>query len=155
MLTSYTIFERLKDFSPILAGTFPIDIAVESSDLDIILASDNLEMLSEILIFNFANFNQFSLEIKTVKNEKILICRFNLEEFPVEVYAKNQATKDQKAYRHMLIEYQILQKHDDEFRQNIIALKKTGIKTEPAFAQLLQLNGDPYKALLDYQLDKD
>ncbi len=37
------------------------------------------------------------------------------------------------------------------FRQEIIALKKQGYKTEPAFAMALGLKGDPYyKELLNY-----
>lgn len=154
LLTSYTIFEKLREFSPILAGTFPIDIAIENSDLDIILTSDNLEKLSEILLFNFGKFHLFSQEIKTINQEDILICQFYLEEFPVEIYAKNLDTKQHNAYRHLLVEHEILKKNDDNFKQKIIELKKSGIKTEPAFAKLLNLKGDPYIALLDYQPEK-
>lgn len=150
LLRSYKVFQILEDFSPLLAGTFPIDIAIEASDLDIILESNNLEQLRQILRFSFENLPQFSLDIISIKNEKILICQFQLEEFPVEIYAKNIATKQQNAYRHLLIEYQILQENDNDFKRNIIALKNSGLKTEPAFAQLLKLDGDPYQALLDY-----
>lgn len=48
----------------------------------------------------------------------------------------------------MLVEYKLLQQHGEDFRQQVVALKKAGIKTEPAFAKLLQLPGDPYEALL-------
>lgn len=48
----------------------------------------------------------------------------------------------------MLIEHQILLEKGESFRQEIISLKKQGIKTEPAFAQLLGLSGDPYEAIL-------
>jgi len=151
-LRSYKVFEILEDFSPLLTGTFPIDIPIGSSDLDIILEANNFEKLSQILHFNFGNLPRYSLEIKSVKNEKILVCEFQLEEFPVEIYAKNLATKQQNAYRHMLIEYQILQENDENFKRRIIALKNSGMKTEPAFAMLLELDGDPYQALLNYRI---
>lgn len=151
LLKSYKVFEILEDFSPLLTGTFPIDIPIKGSDLDIILQANDFEKLSKILYSNFGNLPQYLLHIESIKNEKILICEFQLEEFPVEIYAKNQTTKDQNAYRHLLIEYQILQENNEDFKQRIIALKNSGIKTEPAFAQLLKLNGDPYEALLNYQ----
>jgi len=35
VLLKYKIFEKLSNYSPVLAGTFPIEIDVEGSDLDI------------------------------------------------------------------------------------------------------------------------
>lgn len=52
----------------------------------------------------------------------------------------------------MLVEHQILAQKGKDFRAKIIDLKKMGIKTEPAFAQLLGLQGDPYKSLLKLEL---
>lgn len=38
-----------------------------------------------------------------------LVCNFILEEFPVELFAQNVPTKLQNAYRHMMIEYEIVE----------------------------------------------
>ncbi|HRF37192.1 MAG TPA: DUF4269 domain-containing protein, partial [Saprospiraceae bacterium] len=54
----------------------------------------------------------------------------------------------QNAYRHLLIEARLLEERGPEFRQQIIELKQQGVKTEPAFARLLGLEGDAYEALL-------
>jgi hypothetical protein len=48
----------------------------------------------------------------------------------------------------MLIEHSLLTEKGEHFRQEIIKLKRQGLKTEPAFAKLLGLDGDPYKAIL-------
>ena len=48
----------------------------------------------------------------------------------------------------MLAEYKILNNKGLEFKNEIKELKAKGIKTEPAFAKLLGLKGDPYLELL-------
>ncbi len=48
----------------------------------------------------------------------------------------------------MIIEHKILSSKNDKFRAEIIQLKKEGLKTEPAFARLLGLQGNPYEELL-------
>ena len=50
----------------------------------------------------------------------------------------------------MIIEHHILQQEGEDFKRKVVALKESGMKTEPAFAQLLGLDGDPYLALLEY-----
>jgi len=51
----------------------------------------------------------------------------------------------------MLIENKILEQEGKQFRKKIIALKEQGYKTEPAFATLLGLEGNPYEALLELE----
>jgi hypothetical protein len=53
----------------------------------------------------------------------------------------------------MLIEHHLLNYYDEEFRLKIVSLKEQGYKTEPAFAKVLNLKGDPYQALLNYKID--
>ncbi|WP_343330978.1 DUF4269 domain-containing protein [Polaribacter staleyi] len=56
--------------------------------------------------------------------------------------------KTQNAYRHMIVENKILKEKGFEFKQSIKKLKSNGTKTEPAFAKLLGLEGNPYTELL-------
>jgi len=48
----------------------------------------------------------------------------------------------------MIIEYRILLEKGEDFRKQLIELKRQGLKTEPAFALLLGLEGNPYTELL-------
>jgi hypothetical protein len=50
----------------------------------------------------------------------------------------------------MLIEHRLLLKHGEAFKNKVIELKQNGLKTEPAFAKLLGIEGDPYEELLKY-----
>lgn len=148
VLTKYKIFEVLEYYSPILAGTIPIEIDVEGSDLDIICEVEDKIEFEKILVKNFSEFD-LKIEKITIKEEKSIICNFELEEFPIEIFAQNIPTISQNAYRHMIAEYKVLQEKGEEFKQKIIDLKKKGIKTEPAFGMLLGLE-NPYEDLLKF-----
>ena len=150
-LTHLNIFKDLKKYNPILVGTIPIDIQTSKSDLDIILETNHVSELADCLTKLYKNQANFNLEIKNV-NQHILVCNFWFEDFEIEIYSQNIATHIQNGYLHMVKEHEILQANSNDFKQQIIALKQQGIKTEPAFAQLLNLKGNPYEALLDYEV---
>jgi hypothetical protein len=151
-LSEHHIWERLEAFTPILAGTIPIDINIDNSDLDILCTYDDHRGYIENLIAQFSHYPGFRLYENNFQDIPAVIAGFMLEHFPVEIFAQPIPVKEQWAYRHMLIEHDLLHKHGEEFRQKVIALKQQGYKTEPAFAQLLGLTSDPYKALLEIPL---
>ncbi|WP_428743590.1 DUF4269 domain-containing protein [Tenacibaculum sp.] len=156
VLLELDILELLKKFNPILVGTIPIDIDVESSDLDIICECKNHSELLEIVTKKYGEFSGFHVNtIQSYKNLKTTIIAFEYNTFPIEFFVQNKPSEQQDSYLHMLIEYQILLKENEEFKSEVIALKQQGLKTEPAFAKLLGLEGDPYEALLIYGFEKD
>lgn len=149
-LTKYRILEKLADFNPILAGTIPINIDIPESDLDIIYHWTNKIEFINLLKKFFSKELNFSLKEVKILNEETVITNFRIDNFEIEIFGQNIPCKFQNAFKHMLIEYQILQEKGEEFRQKVIELKMQGIKTEPAFAKLLNLIGDPYISLLNY-----
>jgi len=148
VLTSYSILEKLKMFTPILVGTIPIDIHIESSDLDIICYYEDKSHFKQLIINNFNSFTNFKLWESETLLPTAIVVNFIIEGFEIEIFGQNIPTKQQNAYRHMLIEYKLIQEYGEGFRQKIINLKQKGYKTEPAFAMELGLNGDPFEALL-------
>ncbi|MNU07861.1 hypothetical protein D3C72_2536480 [compost metagenome] len=48
----------------------------------------------------------------------------------------------------MIVEARLLTLLGNEGREEVRKLKLAGLKTEPAFGQVLKLAGDPYEALL-------
>ncbi|MCD7899157.1 MAG: DUF4269 domain-containing protein [Bacteroides sp.] len=149
ILKKNQIFTILKDFTPILAGTFPININIPGSDLDIICEFHNNEKFKEIILKYFSQMSQFTLLSYEVRNYDVLQANFILEGFEIEIFGQNRPVKEQNAYRHMIVEYLILQRKGKAFRQKILNLKLEGLKTEPAFAETLLLSGDPYQAILN------
>ncbi|PJJ62896.1 DUF4269 domain-containing protein [Chryseobacterium geocarposphaerae] len=148
VLLKHKIFERLSNYSPLLAGTIPIGIDIEGSDLDIICEIKDSAEFEKFLIQVFENFD-IKIKKSDTDNEEFLVCNFELEEFPVEIFGQNKPVIEQNAYRHMIAEYKILEEKGEDFKQKIIELKKKGIKTEPAFGILLGLE-NPYEDLLKF-----
>ena len=145
LLNRIHIFDIIEKYNPILVGTIPIGIDIDSSDLDIICEVYDLDEFEILMKDKFSNFNKF--KINKVNNE-ILTVNFLVDDFEIEVYAQNIKSTEQNGYRHMIIENRILSLGGDLVRQKIIELKKSGLKTEPAFAKLLNLEGNPYDELL-------
>ncbi|WP_343533531.1 DUF4269 domain-containing protein [Pedobacter sp.] len=145
-LVTHQILEKLEAYAPILTGTIPILIDIENSDLDIICHwKDQQEFLATLTnLFN----SEKEFQIGTQADNSV-VCNFKLDNFEIEVFGQNIPTQQQNAYRHMLTEHQILQEKGEDFRLKVVELKRKGYKTEPAFAKLLDLIGNPYQALLD------
>ncbi|UEQ76241.1 DUF4269 domain-containing protein [Chryseobacterium arthrosphaerae] len=151
VLTTYSVFEKLNRYSPLLAGTIPIEIDIDGSDLDIICEVDPTfenDFLNEVKESGIIPAGaELKIENSIINGEKCIILNFMLDEFPVEIFGQNKPVKEQNAYRHMIAEYRILKEKGENFKQKITELKKQGIKTEPAFGILLELE-NPYEDLL-------
>jgi hypothetical protein len=146
VLTHHKVLEKLLPYHPILVGTIPINIDIESSDLDIICEISDQNQFTNTLKNLFGNENGFTLS-ESPKFEAIK-ANFIIAGFEIELFGQNTPTTQQNAYRHMLIEYKLLLEKGEAFRQEIITLKKQGYKTEPAFAKLLGIKGNAYEELL-------
>lgn len=151
VLTKYKVFEKLGPYSPVLAGTVPIKIDIEGSDLDIICEVDlrfEDDFLRDITLSGLIHEDTtLKVENSVINGEKSITLNFMLEDFPIEIFGQNKPTTQQNAYLHMIAEHKILQEKGKEFKQKIIELKKQGIKTEPAFGMLMNLE-NPYEDLL-------
>lgn len=149
LLTEYRVLARLEKYTPVIAGTIPIGINVEGSDIDILCHWHDKEEFVKELESLFEHYPDFLVSEKKLGIHDSVIGRFDLDEIPVEIVGQPVPVSDQVAYRHMIIEASILEEQGEGFRQVIIRLKNRGMKTEPAFAHALGLTGDPYQAILN------
>lgn len=152
VLKEYSILSSLAAFEPVLIGTIPINIDIDNSDLDIICYWENKNAFLERLKLYFGGERSFSIRELVLDGEETVVANFILEEFEIEIFGQNLPVIHQNGYKHMLIEHEILNNKGESFRLEIIKLKQNGYKTEPAFAFLLGLKGNPYKALLEYKV---
>jgi hypothetical protein len=145
------ILEVLKEYNPILTGTIPIGIDLPDSDLDIICECYDYEIFCKNLKFYFGKNEDFKLWTNVFYGIKANIASFKLDNFNVEIFGQNIPTYQQQSYKHMIIENKILLEKGLDFKNKVIQLKISGLKTEPAFAKLLGLKGDPYIELLKFK----
>jgi len=151
VLNENLILQKLSGFTPVLVGTIPINIAIDSSDLDIACYWKDKNHFIEIVKKNFSEENHFQIYEKEIFGKEAVLANFFTDDFEIEIFGQNSPVQEQFGFRHMIIEATILEENGEDFRHKIIELKKSGIKTEPAFAKLLNLKGDPYEALLNFK----
>ncbi len=150
ILQQNKVLEKLQAFDPVLVGTIPINVDIETSDLDIICCFKNKDFFRDTIVSLFKTSQHFSIREREDKEDTV-IAGFYADGFMFEIFGQHILSRQQFGYRHMLIEYRLLNKFGEAFRKKVIALKKQGYKTEPAFAKLLGLPGDPYQALLQLE----
>lgn len=143
------IIEALKAYNPTLCGTIPIGIDGKGSDLDIIMEVHNVEAFEERIKTLYSNQDQFKMKKTIIRGNEVSKANFVFQAFEFELFGQAQPVNKQHAYLHMIIEYKVMQKHPS-WKQRVIALKKRGYKTEPAFCELLGISGDPYEGLIQY-----
>ena len=153
-LSEAGIFVHLAPFSPVLTGTIPIELDTINSDLDVICQADDLERLERVVTNAFGRWPSFSCHRRTWQGRPSVVAGFNGGDFPIQIFAQNWPVIEQNAFRHMLVEARLLEIGGPDARTAIMALRRAGVKTEPAFARYFGLDGDPYQVLFDLsQLD--
>lgn len=144
-LSSLNIFVDLSSYSPLLAGTIPIDIDIEGSDLDIICEVYDLPHFVQVLEMLYGKYNRFEVY---PYNDSAIVCNFNFEGFDIEIFGQNSPVVKQNGYLHMMIEFRLLALAGTDARYKIRELKRLGLKTEPAFGKYFNIHGNPYTELL-------
>jgi len=144
-LSELRIFDDLAPFSPVLVATVCLDIDIPSSDLDIICCAPDLALFSATVTRLYSSFKQFTL--RESSRGDALVAGFWFDGIEIEIYAQTRAVSEQRAYRHLCQTARVLHYGGDVIRNGIRRLKEQGIKTEPALARCLGLNGDPYEGV--------
>ncbi|TNP07196.1 DUF4269 domain-containing protein [Bacillus pacificus] len=147
VLNKLNIMEDLALYSPVLCGTIPIRIDTLQSDLDIVMEVHNFDVFEQEMRSLYGSYEGFKIKKKKIKNIESIKMNFKFEGFDFELFAQPKPVRNQNAYRLMIVEHMLLMQHP-HIREEIIRLKENGLKTEPAFAQVLNIDGDPYDELI-------
>ncbi|MFD1875444.1 DUF4269 domain-containing protein [Hymenobacter bucti] len=150
VLDAAGLWPLLRAYGPVLAGTVPLSIDTASSDLDVLceVPAAAQDTFGELLRVRFGAQPGFLLARRIVGGYATTVSSFRYEAEELEVFGQALPTAQQHGWRHLLVEHAVLLAGGEAWRAAVRALKQQGLKTEPAFAQLLGLAGDPYAALL-------
>lgn len=145
------LLEALGEFDPVIVGTLPIAIDIPDSDIDVLCHVCDLTAFNNFAKDRFGGFEGFRSHARAATKHvpMALVVQFYCDGLPLEIFATDRPSRQQYGFIHMLVEARILALMGDIFADQIRKLKCDGLKTEPAFAQLLELGGDPYLALAE------
>jgi len=135
-------------------GTPPLGLATEESDIDIACSAMEMERFGAVVQRHFGRFAVFSLKRFEDLAHPAMVASFNSFGWKIELFCQELDIQDQAGVRHFRIEQRLL-RLEPSLRQGIVRLKQLGVKTEPAFAEVLRLPGDPYEAVLALEAKTD
>ena len=147
VLDELNLLAELAEYEPTVIGTPPLDIDIESSDIDIACTAIDLKEFDSSVSARFAAAQEFFVEHVSVFPEPAVRAAFLSHSWEIELFCQTLPIEKQHGVRHFRIEKRLLE-IAPTLRPKVLQLKQAGQKTEPAFAALLQLDGDPYEAML-------
>lgn len=144
------LFRDLEPFQPTLVGTYPLGLQVDGSDFDIACTCDDLDAFEQALRATLSDLGITQARIERLALPA-LVAAFDLGDVAIEIFGQALPVHAQRGFRHMVIEGRLLVHGGAALRTRVGELKRGGMKTEPAFAHVLGLAGDPYVALLELE----
>ncbi len=133
--------------APALVGSLPLDLAFDSSDIDIVAYSTDLKNFGTLLKTEFGDLEGFRNSRGIVLGVPTLMTEFVFGGETYEIFSQATLVPRQNAVIHLLVEERLLNLGGAEFRREIIIERELGAKTEVAFGKVLRL-ADPYRELL-------
>jgi hypothetical protein len=150
VLEDLGILTTLGAFDPVVTGTIPLGIDLPGSDIDIIceVAPAAELAFAQLLRTHYGHQPAFQIGRAANAGPPALVSSFCHLGTEIEVFGQALPTAHQYAYRHLVVEHAVLRAGGPAWYTAVRRLKAQGLKTEPAFAALLQLPGNPYEAVL-------
>ncbi len=136
--------------APALAGSLPLDLAFEDSDIDVVTYAPDLKSFAGILRREFGEHENFQSQRGISLGVATLMTTFRFGGESFEIFSQNILVPQQNAIIHLLVEERLLNLGDVAFREKILEARRRGLKTELAFGEVLGLE-DPYRELLTFE----
>ncbi|MCB4767600.1 DUF4269 domain-containing protein [Ancylobacter sp. Lp-2] len=146
-LAATGLLRRLAAFDPQVVGTPPLGLDLAGSDIDIACHAPEPDAAARVMWDHFRDEQHFSLR-RWRTGERPVVASFTAAGWPFEVFAAPRPVLDQAGWRHFRVEQRLLALGGEGLRAAVMMQRRAGLKTEPAFAAVLGLPGDPYAAML-------
>lgn len=147
------VMALLAPYDPHVAGTPPLGLDLTDSDIDIVCEVRDFDAFATLLTEHFGDRPDFAVHARP--DLDAMIVRFRAWDWPFEIFGQALPVAQQHGWRHFCVERRLLDLGGPALAQAIMALRHRGLKTEPAFATLLGLTGNPYAALLELEGQDD
>ena len=147
-LTRQGVWDSLARFHPVMAGSIPLGLDTDASDVDVLVEALDLKTFRRVCERTWGSYPDFFVAGRVWQNLPAVICRVRVDSLFCEVFAQAQPVALQRGFRHLIAEWRLLTIGGDALYHAVRAARRRGLKTEPAFAEVLRLEGDPYVALL-------
>nr|WP_281178363.1 DUF4269 domain-containing protein [Sphingomonas sanxanigenens] len=144
------LLDLLAPFDPHVAGTPPLGLDLPGSDIDLLCHAPDAEAFVALIWCALGDRQDFRMH-QWVGGGRPVIASFTARGWPFEIFAAAEPVADQAGWRHFLVEQRLLALGGARLRATVMTLRRQGLKTEPAFARALGIEGDPYEALLVLQ----
>jgi len=144
------LFRDLEPFHPTLVGSYPLGLQVDGSTLDIACACDDLDTFEHRLRATLTALGVAGARIER-RALPAVVAAFNLGELDIAISGQATPIHAQTEFRHLVLEGQLLLHGGAELRARVRERKRGGARTEPAFADVLGLAGDPHAAMLELE----
>lgn len=147
--------DTLAAYTPIIAGSFPLDLQTETSDIDVLATATDLPAFLEMAVRAFGEQAAFRGRLAQINSVESVVVNFSYGGHAFEIFAQARPVHEQDGFRHLLAEYRLLQLADLRFFEAVRALRLAGTKTEPAFCVALGVREDPYAYLRKLAVQAD
>lgn len=144
----------LAEFDPHVAGTPPLGIDVDTSDIDILCAFTDPLAFTNAVVLSFQDAEGFTIR-QWRSGKRAVVAQFRSSGWQFEIFGEETPVERQEAWLHFLVERRLLRLGGDGLRAEIVRQKQNGLKTEPAFGWVLGLDGNAYQALLELEQKSD
>lgn len=144
------MLSALAEFDPRVAGTPPLGLALPDSDIDVLCHAPDPVQFVRVLWAAFSIYPDFRAW-QWISQERPVIAHFSADGWTFELFGSPQPVQDQIGWRHFRAEQRLLSSGGNRLRTLVMEQRRRGVKTEPAFAAVLKLSGDPYAALLELE----
>jgi hypothetical protein len=146
-LERLNLLAALSPFDPHIAGTPPLGLDLPSSDIDVLCHAVDSTAFTDCLWAHGSTRSDFRIH-QWIAGERAIVASFRAFDWTIEIFGSAQRVEHQSGWRHFEVERRLLETGGTRLRERVMARRRGGMKTEPAFAAVLGLSGDPYEELL-------
>lgn len=147
------VLVALAEYDPHVAGTLPLKLDLPTSDIDVLCHAPDPHRFTSSLWQSFGSWSHFRIWQWSNAGRPI-VASFVAHGWTFEIFGQARPVAEQMGWRHFVVEKRLLALGGQRLAASVMSLRQNGLKTEPAFATVLKLQGDPYQALNDlYDFD--